>query len=133
LCFVIRTSPLSCFVIAPFVFRHHPFRVSSELAAVAMSAAAGVVAGELSVVTGTGPSGYLTKAPTEPPTTAPPPPKQPPHGNGNGGGGVGAPSRAPVLAGGSGGSGGRRSTGPVACVPYLLFGRIINEIPDRVR
>ena len=98
-----------------------------------MSAAAGVVAGELSVVTGTGPSGYLTKAPTEAPTTAPPPPKQPPHGNGNGGGGVGAPSRAPVLAGGSGGSGGRRSTGPVACVPYLLFGRIINEIPDRVR
>ena len=100
-----------------------------------MSAAAGVVAGELSVVTGTGPSGYLTKAPTEPPTTAPPPPKQPSNGNGNGGGGVGAPSRAPVIAGGSGGSGGMsgRRTGPVACVPYLLFGRIISEIPDRVR
>ena len=99
-----------------------------------MSAAAGVVAGELSVVTGTGPSGYLTKAPTEAPTTAPPPPKQPSN-NGNGGGGVGAPSRAPVIAGGSGGSGGMsgRRTGPVACVPYLLFGRIISEIPDRVR
>ena len=104
-----------------------------------MSAAAGIVAGELSVVTGTGPSGYLTKAHTEAPTTAPPPPKQLSNGNGGtvvGVGGVGAPSRAPVLAGGSSGSSGssgRRPTGPVACVPYLFFARIISEIPDRVR